>query len=107
MGEHGSEPLGIQSQHEPRSKKEASLSSVGSNALGICGCPNIVLQNGIKLDAGRGEQNISASIPVRLILTTAMSSMVRLCRSTTKLQRKEICLLRLRNLFSFDKATAA
>ena len=46
---------------------EASLSSVGCNVMGICGCPNIVLRNGMKLDAGRAEQKISASIPVRLI----------------------------------------
>jgi len=66
-----------------------------------------VLQNGIKLDAGRGEQNIFASIPVRLIPTTAMSPMARLYRSRTKLQRSEMCLLRLRNMFSLDQATAA
>jgi len=41
-----------------------------------------VLRNGIKLDAGRGEQNIFASIPVRLIPTTFISPMARLCRST-------------------------
>jgi len=63
--------------------------------------------NQIFWDVVRGEQKISASIPVRLIPTTVMSPMARLCRSTTKLQRREMCLLRLRNLFSFDNATAA
>jgi len=66
-----------------------------------------VLQNGIKLDAGRGEQNMSAGIPVRLIPTTTLSLMERFCRSTTKLQGREMCLLRLRNLSSLDKANAA
>ena len=75
--------------------------------MGICGCPNIVLRNGIKFDAGRGDQNISVNIPVRLIPTTAMSPMARLCRSTTNFQRREMCLLRLRNLFCLDKVTAS
>jgi len=75
--------------------------------MGICGCPNIVLQNGIKLNAGRGEQNMSASISVQLIPTTAMSPMARLYRSTTKLKGREICLLQLRNPCSLDKALAA
>jgi len=75
--------------------------------MGICGCPNIVLQNEKKLDAGRGEQNISASIPVRLIPTTVMSPMARLSRSTTKLQQREMCLMRLQIMFFLDKGTAA
>jgi len=60
-----------------------------------------------KFDAGRGEQNMSAGIPAQIIPTTAMSPMAALCRSTTQLQRREMCSLLLQKLFSLDKATAA
>ena len=61
----------------------------------------------MKPESGRGEQNISASIPVRLMPTTVISLMARLWRSTTKLQRREICLLQLQNRFSLERATAS
>ena len=40
-----------------------------------------MLRNGIKLEAGLGEQNMSASIPVQQITSTAMPPMARLCSS--------------------------
>jgi len=50
---------------------------------------------------------MSAGIPAQIIPTTAMSPMAALCRSTTQLQRREMCSLVLQKLFSLDKATAA